>query len=174
MSTEAHGRNHAMIWAGRGLKDHWIPIPLARAGNKTLLVKKLTLSNERREPAGPAVGNIRRSPQVSTSSWDHPYSVVKQMDLWETTLTSCPLLPSTSHLLKVVGHAPQGHHQHHLPDTGRQKDSTSGNKVAIKTSADHVPAETLFPQSPGKIRVEMIEEWQRTNSWSKLHFCFIG
>lgn len=57
-----------MIWAGRGLEDHQIPICFARAGNKTLLVKKLTLSSERREPAGPAVGSIRGSPQVSASS----------------------------------------------------------------------------------------------------------
>lgn len=98
---------------------------------------------------------IRGSPQVSTSSWDHPYSVLKQMDSSETTLTSCPLLPSTGHLLKVVGQTPQGCHQHDLPDRESWKDSTSGNKVALKTSADHVPAETFFPESPGKVRVEM-------------------
>lgn len=152
MSTATHGRNHRMIWAGRGLENHWIPIPLARAGNKTLLVKNLTLSNEKREPAGPAVGSIRGLPQVSASSWVYPYSLEKQMGPWERTLTSWPLLPSTNHLLKAVGQAPQGYHQHHLPDTTSWKDNTSGNKVALKTSADLVPAETFFSKSPGKVR----------------------
>lgn len=86
------------------------------------------------------------------------------MDPRKTTLTFCPLLPFSNHLLKVVGQAPQGYHQHHLPDTESWKNSTPGSKVALNTSADHVPADTFFPQSPGKVGVEMTQEWERTNS----------
>lgn len=36
-----------------------------------------------------------------------------------------------------------------------------------------MPAEIFFPQSLGKVKVEMTQEWRRTNSWSKQHITFL-